>query len=141
MTKPITNLAAMMLIDDDKLALDDPVSKYIPAFAAVKVGVESETKEGQPMLSLVPADRPVSIEDLMRHTSGISYDYIGGELIRQAYSQAHILDGHVDNKVLADRIAGLPLPDSREPFGATVIRRMFSDGSSKSFPKSPSFNS
>jgi CubicO group peptidase (beta-lactamase class C family) len=47
MTKPITNQAAMMLIDDGKLALDDPVSKYIPAFAAVKVGVESETKEGQ----------------------------------------------------------------------------------------------
>src|ERR1700738_1386551 len=52
MPKPITNLAAMMLIDDGKLALDDPVSKYIPAFAAVKVGVESETKEGQPVLSL-----------------------------------------------------------------------------------------
>ena len=113
MTKPITNLAAMMLIDDGKLALDDPVSKYIPAFAAVKVGVESETKEGQPVLRLVPTDRSVSIEDLMRHTSGISYDYIGGKLIMQAYSQAHLLDGHVDNKVLADRIAGLPL--ARQP--------------------------
>jgi Beta-lactamase len=61
LTKAITNLAAMMLIDDGKLTLDDPVSKYIPAFAAIKVGVESETKAGQAVLSLVPTDRSVSI--------------------------------------------------------------------------------
>jgi CubicO group peptidase (beta-lactamase class C family) len=46
MTKPITSLAAMMLIDNGKLALADPVSKYIPAFAAVKVGVDSKTESG-----------------------------------------------------------------------------------------------
>src|SRR5260370_12965595 len=86
MTKPITNLAAMMLIDDGKLALDDPVSKYIPAFAAVKVGVESETKEGQPVLRLVPTDRSVSIEDLMRHPSAISYHYIGDPLVLPHHS-------------------------------------------------------
>jgi CubicO group peptidase (beta-lactamase class C family) len=113
MTKPITNLAAMMLIDQGKLALADPVSKYIPAFAAVKVGVDSETKDGRPVLKLVPPDRPVTIEDLMRQTSGISYDYIGGELIRKAYLEAHIFEGQFNNEVFADRVAGLPL--ARQP--------------------------
>jgi CubicO group peptidase (beta-lactamase class C family) len=113
MAKPITSLAAMMLIDEGRLALADPLSKYIPAFAAVKVGVDSETADGHPVLELVPPERPVSIEDLMRHTSGISYGYIGGELTRKAYSDAHIYDGRFDNAVFADRIAGLPL--ARQP--------------------------
>ena len=113
MTKPITSLAAMMLIDDGKLALSDPVSKYIPAFAAVKVGVDSRTKNGDSLLKLVRPNRPVTIEDLLRHTSGISYDYIGGELIEKAYSGAHIFKGHFDNRELAKRIARLPL--ARQP--------------------------
>jgi CubicO group peptidase (beta-lactamase class C family) len=109
MTKPITSLAAMMLIDDGKLALTDPVSKYIPTFATVKVGVESETKDGNPVFKLVPVNRPVSIEDLLRHTSGISNAYIGSEMMKKIYSEAHIFDGHFDNKIFAERIAALPL--------------------------------
>src|SRR6202047_2568594 len=81
MTKPITSLAAMMLIDNGKLALADPVSKYIPAFAAVKVGVDSKTESGDSVLKLVPPNRPVTIQALLRHTSGITSDYIGGDLI------------------------------------------------------------
>ena len=109
MTKPITSLAAMMLIEEGKLALTDPVSKYIPAFAKVKVGVETKTESGGESLKLVPPDRPVTIEDLLRHTSGISYDYIGGELIMKAYTDADIFEGHFDNKEFAERIASLPL--------------------------------
>ena len=113
MTKPITSLAAMMLIDEGRLALADPVSKYIPAFADVKVGVETGTKDGNLDLELVPPDRPVTIEDLLRHTSGISYDYVGGPWVMKVYSKAHIFDGHFDNKEFARRIAHLPL--ARQP--------------------------
>jgi CubicO group peptidase (beta-lactamase class C family) len=113
MTKPITSVAAMMLIDEGKLALADPVSKYIPAFADVKVGVESGKKDSVPVLTLVPPNRPVTIEDLLRHTSGISYDYIGGEWVMKAYSDAHIFAGHFDNREFAERIAKLPL--ARQP--------------------------
>src|SRR5258708_7380275 len=57
MTKPITSVAAMMLVDAGKLKLSDPVSKFIPDFADVKVGVSSVTADGAPILKLVPLDR------------------------------------------------------------------------------------
>jgi CubicO group peptidase (beta-lactamase class C family) len=113
MTKPITSVAAMMLIDAGKLALTDPAAKFIPAFADVKVGVASVTADGTPFLKLVPPDRPVTIEDLLRHTSGITYDYIGGKLIDKAYKDSGLFDGRYDNKVFAERIARLPL--ARQP--------------------------
>lgn len=113
MTKPITSVAAMMLIDAGKLALSDPVSKFIPDFADVKVGVSSVASDGTPVLKLVPADRPVTIADLLRHTSGITYDYIGGKLIGKAYSDSGLLDGKYNNKVFAERVARLPL--ARQP--------------------------
>src|SRR6266850_4933993 len=61
MTKPITSVAAMMLIEAGKLSLADPVSKFIPGFADIKVGVSSVTAEGTSVLKLVPPDRPVTI--------------------------------------------------------------------------------
>jgi CubicO group peptidase (beta-lactamase class C family) len=60
MTKPITNLAAMMLIDQGRLSLTDPVSKYIPAYASVQVGLDSKNENGTPILKLVPPNRPVN---------------------------------------------------------------------------------
>src|SRR5712691_6321214 len=54
MTKPITSLAAMMLIDQGRLSLTDPVSKYIPTFASVQVGVNSRNEDGTPVLKLEP---------------------------------------------------------------------------------------
>jgi CubicO group peptidase (beta-lactamase class C family) len=113
MTKPIACLAAMMLVDNGKLSPSDPVSKYIPAFADVKVGIASRAAEGDPALTLVPPIRPVTVEDLLRQTSGITYDYIGGTLIEKAYHDAHVFDGHFDNREFAERIARLPL--ARQP--------------------------
>jgi CubicO group peptidase (beta-lactamase class C family) len=113
MTKPITSVAAMMLIDAGKLSLADPVSKFIPGFSDVKVGVSSIAVDGTPVLKLVPPVRPVTIMDLLRHTSGITYDYIGGRLIMKAYSESGLFDGRYNNKVFVDRIARLPL--ARQP--------------------------
>jgi CubicO group peptidase (beta-lactamase class C family) len=113
MTKPITCLGAMMLIDEGKLALTDPVSKYVPLFADTKVGLEITKPDGKLELDLVPPVRPVNIEDLLRHTSGISYDYIGGKWVEQAYKAANIFESPFDNREFADRIAKLPL--ARQP--------------------------
>lgn len=113
MTKPITSVAAMMLIDAGKLSLADPASKFIPAFADVKVGVASVAADGTRFLKLVAPERPVTIMDLLRHTSGITYDYIGGKLIDKAYMDSGLFAGKYNNKAFAERIARLPL--ARQP--------------------------
>jgi CubicO group peptidase (beta-lactamase class C family) len=109
MTKPITSVAAMMLVDEGKLRLDDPVAKYIPSFSAAKVGVEKKAANGDKTLDLVPANRPITIVDLMTHTSGITYGFYGESMVRQLYRDAKIYDGDFDNAEFVERIARLPL--------------------------------
>jgi CubicO group peptidase (beta-lactamase class C family) len=109
MSKPITSVAAMMLVEEGKLQLDDPLSKYIPAFANVKVGVEKKGEDGAVGLDLVAAKRPITIQDLFRHTSGITYGFFGEGVVKKAYVDAHLFDANVDNAGFAERIAKLPL--------------------------------
>jgi CubicO group peptidase (beta-lactamase class C family) len=109
MSKPITTAAAMMLVEDGRLGLDDPLSKYIPSFANVKVGVEQKAANGAVTLNLVPAEHPITIRDLMRHTSGITYSFIGEGLVKKAYGEAHLFAGDLDNAGFAEKIARLPL--------------------------------
>jgi CubicO group peptidase (beta-lactamase class C family) len=111
MSKPITSVAAMMLVEDGKLSLDDPVAKYIPAFAGVKVGVEKTDESGKPMLALEPLHRPITIEDLLRHTSGLTYGFYGETAVRKIYDKSDIYDGDFDNATFAERLAKLPLAD------------------------------
>ncbi len=109
MTKPITSLAAMTLVDEGKLSLTDPLSKYIPAFAAAKVAVVSKAGDDIPDVTLALPNRAPNIEDLLRHTSGIGSGYIGAKAIREIYQNAHIYDGQFGNEIFAERIARLPL--------------------------------
>ena len=111
MTKPVTSVAAMMLVDDGKLKLDDPVSKYIPSFADTKVGVETKAENGDPVLKLVPLDRPVTIEDLLRQSAGIPYGFYGKSLVRSAYTNANLYAEGTDNAAVAEKIARLPLAE------------------------------
>ncbi len=102
MTKPITTVAALMLVDDGKMRLDDPVAKFIPAFADTKVGVERKDEQGRvTVLDLVPQVRPMTIEDLMRHSSGITTGWYGDSLVRKAYARSNLYDGDFDNAEFA----------------------------------------
>src|SRR6202011_4460217 len=83
MTKPIVSIGIMMLLEEGHFALADPVAKFIPEFADQKVGVENNGK-----LELVPLARPMTVQDLLRHTSGITYDHTGSRLVQQLYKQA-----------------------------------------------------
>jgi CubicO group peptidase (beta-lactamase class C family) len=109
MSKPITTVAAMMLVEEGRLGLQEPVAKYIPQFADVKVGVERKGDDGQPVLDLVDPKQPMTIQDLMRHTSGITYGFFGDSLVKKAYLDSHLMRGDFDNAEFADRIAKLPL--------------------------------
>src|SRR4051794_10822693 len=109
MTKAITSVAAMALVDEGKLKLDEPVSKYIPSFADVKVGVEKSAADGTKKLELVAPNRPPTVLDLMRHTSGITYGFYGDSLVRKAYAAASLYAGDFDLAEFAERIAKLPL--------------------------------
>jgi len=109
MSKPITTVAAMMLVEEGRLQLDEPLSKYIPAFADVKVGVERKGEDGVTGLDLVPARRPITIQDLMRHTSGLTYGFFGEGAVKKLYVGANLGEGDPDNAQFADRLAKLPL--------------------------------
>src|SRR5260370_28561620 len=109
MSKPIASIAAMMLVEDGKLSLDDAVSKYIPAFADAKVGVEKPDEDDKTALALKPVNRPITIEDLLRHTSGLTYGFFGDSAVRKLYAEADLFNGDVDNAEFVERICALPL--------------------------------
>jgi len=111
MTKPITSVAAMLLIDQHKIKIGDPVATYIPSFATAKVGVEKKAEDGEKVLALEPLRRPLTILDLMTQTSGITYGFYGDSMVRKAYANAKIYDGDFSNAEFAERIAQLPLQE------------------------------
>jgi CubicO group peptidase (beta-lactamase class C family) len=104
MTKPIVSVGIMMLLEDGYLQLNDPVAKYIPEFSNQKVGVENNGK-----LDLVPPVRPMTIQDLLRHTSGITYDHTGNSLVQQLYKETRLRSRKISNAEHAALVASLPL--------------------------------
>jgi CubicO group peptidase (beta-lactamase class C family) len=97
MSKPITTVAAMILAEENKLDVGAPVSQYLPEFNSVKVGVEG-----------TPVKRPMTVQDLMRHTSGLTYGLFGNSAVDQMYRKANIFAA----KSLEDMvkiIASMPL--------------------------------
>ena len=108
-TKTITSVAAMMLVDRGTIALDDPVSKYIPSFAGMKIGVERKDESGKTVLDPVALRRPITVEDLLLHTSGITYGFYGVGLVKAAYGGIYL--GDFDNAGFVERIAKVPLAE------------------------------
>ena len=109
MSKPITSVAAMMLVEDGRLKLDDPISMYLPEYASMTVGVEKPGADGKPVLETVPARRPITVQDLMRHTSGLTYGFFGPGLVKQAYNAAGLGANDPTNAEFSQRLAKLPL--------------------------------
>jgi CubicO group peptidase (beta-lactamase class C family) len=104
MTKPIVSVGIMMLLEEGHFLLNDPVAKYIPEFANQQVGVENNGK-----LDLVPLKRPMTIQDLLRHTSGITYDHTGNGLVQQLYRQSPLRSRKITSAEHAAMVASLPL--------------------------------
>ena len=91
MTKPLTSVGAMMLAEDGKIQLTDPISKYLPEFAKMGVSVAQTDAAGSITYTVVPAVRPITVQDLLRHTSGLVYgELTRNTVIRQAYIDAGV---------------------------------------------------
>jgi CubicO group peptidase (beta-lactamase class C family) len=106
MSKPITSVAVMMLYEEGRFRLGDPVSKYLPEFKDMKVLVSERTDEGKTNEKLVPAKRPITIRHLLTHTSGLTYQW--DPRIGAKYYEAGITHGLIQTKdSLADGIRKL----------------------------------
>jgi CubicO group peptidase (beta-lactamase class C family) len=108
-TKAVTSVAVMILFEEGKILLGDPVSKYIPEFRATTVAVPEASKKG-PGYTIVPAKRQITIRDLLTHTSGISYgDGPAKDLYKQAGIQGWFLaDRPEPVGAYIKKLAGLP---------------------------------
>ncbi len=107
MTKPITTTAVMMLIEEGKLSLSDPVAKHLPSLGKLKVFDPSGNHR--------PAAKQMSVADLMRHTSGLSYGFIGGPVAKQ-YKSQRVLDRGSSLEQMVEKLSTIPL--QAEPGGS-----------------------
>ena len=109
MTKPIVSICALQLMERGKLSLEDPVSKFLPEFENIQVGEETTNLLGEKELSLVPPNKKMTIQDLMRHTSGLTYGWVKTALVDQLYesNQVMLMDQTLEEQV--KKLATLPL--------------------------------
>jgi CubicO group peptidase (beta-lactamase class C family) len=110
MTKPFTSLAVMMLAEEGKIQLPLPVSRYIPEFKDLKVGVEKkDPATGNAELVLEPPSREMTVQDLLRHTSGITYGPFGKSMVKDLYIKANLFDPNLTLADVVTKISKLPL--------------------------------
>ena len=101
MTKPLTSTAVMILVEEGAIALDDPVSKFIPAFTDVTVLADDGGR--------VTPERPMTVEHLLTHTSGLTYGFFGDSPVDRIYNQSGFFTAAEGLDDFADRVAALPL--------------------------------
>ena len=101
MTKPITSVATMMLVEEGKVALDDPVARFIPEFGDVMVLTDAGERAAP--------DRPMTVEHLLTHTSGLTYGFFGDSPVDRAYRESDFFTSAAGLDDFARQAAGLPL--------------------------------
>ena len=120
MTKPITGVAMLMLYEEGKWRLDDPVSRFIPEFAKLTVWT-GENPDGTPKVE--PARRSMTMRELMTHSGGLAYGLVGGHAVDKLYLKANVLDPRRPLQAMIDGMAALPLlaqPGTRWSYSAAV---------------------
>jgi CubicO group peptidase (beta-lactamase class C family) len=138
MSKPITSVAVMMLYEEGRFQLNDPVAKYLPEFSKMQVWVdEKDPQTGQPMLKTAPAKRPITIRDLLRHTAGLTYGVFGDTPVDREYRKARVL-GESNLAEFVKDLAAIPLqyePGTRWHYSVSVdvLGRLVEVLSGKSF--------
>ena len=109
MTKPIVSVATMMMVEEGKIFLADPVSKYLPELANLKVGVERTDAGGKKILDIVPATREMTVHDLLRHTAGLTYGFEGKSLVKDEYKKNRLDGVELTGAEWIEKLSKLPL--------------------------------
>jgi CubicO group peptidase (beta-lactamase class C family) len=110
LSKPITSVAVMQLVEQGRLTLQEPIATYLPELKDLKVGVEAvDAATGQRQLTLVAAQRQPTVQDLLRHTSGFVYGQFGDGPVHKAYVAARIGTPDSTSAEMITRLAKLPL--------------------------------
>ncbi|MDP3825553.1 MAG: serine hydrolase domain-containing protein, partial [Polaromonas sp.] len=104
MTKPVVSVAVMMLVEQGKLLLSDPVARHLPEFANQKVAVEREGR-----VELEDLHRPATVQDLLRHTAGLTYEFLGTADVQRQYGKLQMGSRERSNAEFSQVLAGLPL--------------------------------
>jgi CubicO group peptidase (beta-lactamase class C family) len=123
MTKPLVSITLMQMVEEGKLQITDPVSKYLPELGQMKVGTEVDGPDGKPMLHLADPTRPMTVQDLLRHTSGLTYGNRGAGLINKAYADEKIGDRDLSVAEMVQHLAKVPLkfnPGDRWEYSVAV---------------------
>ena len=118
MTKPITSVAAMMLWEEGKFLLSDPIEKFLPEFSAMAVAVESRGELGRE-----PLGRAITIQDLLRHTSGLTYEFRGPGPVQKMYMSAKVSGRSQSNADQVATLGNMPLlhqPGTRWEYGRST---------------------
>src|SRR5262249_31784413 len=126
MVKPFVSVATMMLVEQGRMKLSDPVATWIPEFKDIQVLIEKKDAAGHVTRAPVPAERPITVQDLLRHTSGFAYaDNAPFPELTDAYTKADIesIETDVSPEELVQRLAGIPLawqPGTRWQYGVST---------------------
>jgi len=109
MTKPITSTAVMILVEEGKLKLSDPVSKYLPELEGLEAATNADEASDASNLETEPAAQPIMVVDLLRHTSGITYGVFGETPVEKLYLDGGMNDLTTTNTKLVSQLGALPL--------------------------------
>jgi CubicO group peptidase (beta-lactamase class C family) len=107
MTKPMVTAAALMLYEEGRVLMDDPISKYLPQFS--KMQVATMNPDGSAITGTIPAVRQITVQDLMRHTSGIIYGARGNTAVHKQYQEALPSTDALSGREFLDKLGSLPL--------------------------------
>ncbi len=120
MTKPVTGVAMMILFEQGKWQLNDPVSKYIPEFADLKV---AKVDAASGAVTTVPSNHPMTMRELMSHSGGLTYGFFGGTAVDKHYVENNVFDQTQPMRTFIERLAKAPLlfqPGERWHYSVSV---------------------
>lgn len=113
MTKPITSTAVMILVEEGKIKLSDPIARYLPELGDMTAATNADSAAGPDSVETEPIGPPIRIVDLLRHTAGLTYaflgDFMGANAVEKMYLDGGVNDVEITNAELVTRVAAQPL--------------------------------